>query len=170
MFQADARTGPDQPLKGPKAQILGAEAETVGPTLDHQATPQCLQQQRRQPRSKPDMNVLKGQVGGHTDGLTASDIAPQAQGALPRLQVNAPARKIGVVAQPCDIDPWKIPIQLTVPAMPGSLARRTDMAQVQQGLTQAGAQVQALTPFGRRRSIQPYLVRAPGVAHHQVNA
>ncbi|WP_382322297.1 hypothetical protein ACFJGX_06120 [Hydrogenophaga sp. UC242_50] len=60
----------------------------------------------------------------------------------------------------------EVRVQLAAPVVPDRLTGRA-ATELDQGLAQAPPHAQALTPFGRRRGVEPELVRAGCVAHHE---
>ena len=114
--------------------------------------------------------LLQRQIDRGAGDAAIVEIGPGAQGALARSHAHVPGRQIDIGLQARDIDLGEIGEELTAPVVPGCGTRAAlgHGRKIEQGLTQATPQAQALAPLGRGRGVEAELVAARGVAHHQV--
>jgi hypothetical protein len=169
MTDAQHPARPDVSVTGSETQVIAAEAETVGVPVGSQATLQTHQVQLGQIGTQPGPQVLQVQLGGDRTDLAALHVGPGLHAALAGEHLDVPLGQVDVATQPTHVDAGKLGVQLAAPVVPwpgrpvGGVRH-----QIEQGLAQAGAQAEALAPFGRRCGVQPHLVLPAAVAHHQI--
>jgi hypothetical protein len=166
VLQAQPAAGPVHAFVGTEAQVFGGHGEPgVGP-LRGQAPLQVIDRQRRQFAAELDIDVAQRQVGRDAGHRAVHHIGPGAQRALARAHLDAPGREVRMGAQPFHVHVAEVGVELAGPVVPGQLVRGT-APEFDQRFAQPPEQAQARAPFGRRRGVDPELVRARGVAGHE---
>ncbi len=158
--QGDVAARPFLALGGAKLQVLGRELEAVGQPPARQAPGHGGQRQRLKPLAQRAAHARQRYIGGAANDVALAHIGPGAQGAPAGLNVQA---QVGVAAQLCHVDPGKLRVELAVPVAPLPGALR------QQRLAEQPAQAEAVTPFGRRRGVQPQRMAARAVARDEIH-
>ena len=161
--QRQVAARPLQAVPGAKLQAFGAEIKPLRMLAGPQTPGQQFKPQRLQLRAQPHVHIPQRHIGQCAGDLSLADVEPGAQCALAPVQCNVQRSQARIVLETRHIDPRKIPVHLPGPGH--------DIAGApgQQRLPENSPETEAISPFRRRRRIQPHPVAVPAIAHDRID-
>ena len=164
-FQPHVAARPGRAVGRFEAQALRPHRGATAAALPAHTRGERLQRQRLQPRAQQCIDIARRQIAQHPGGRSARHVRPESQrrAALPQLGALLQAqvlRRAQIDGQAGHVQPRHIGVERAVPGLPG-----TGVA-LQQRTAELPAQHEAVAQVRGRRGVQPQLVVAQAVAHH----
>ena len=158
-IDAQVALRPDQAVAGAKAEPPHGDAGAVALLVGVDAARDLLELERLDALVEAQRDGAQREVDGSARRLAVLQLEPAAQRAVAFAQLE---RQRHPAAQLAEIGARQVDVHPAAPAPPIAAAR-------EQRLREAAAHAEAIAPARRRRGVEPDVVLAQAVAHHQLD-
>ena len=155
---------PGQAVRIDEMQVARADFGAAARVAPAQPAGERREGQRLQLRAEAGRHRAQRHVGGGGRQGALPGVEPQAHRPMPVLHIDAPVGlHVGVRAQARHVDALEIGVTMAVPFAPEpGMARKHPLAEL-------ADQREAIAPVGGGRGVQPKLMAAITIAHHQLH-